>query len=59
MNDESMTGRGICVDMLNEYNVNYTFVFRDLKTATINNSCYHCIQIIIRTVNVIEKLEGK
>lgn len=38
--------------MLEEYHVNYTFVFR-------KNVCYHCVKLIVRTVNVLEKLEGK
>lgn len=59
INADSMTGRGICINMLDAYHVNYTFVFRDLKTATINNTCYHCVKIIVRTVNILEKLEGK
>lgn len=47
-----MTNRGKCVNMLEEYHVNYTFVFQ-------NEACYHCVKLIVRTVNVLEKLEGK
>ena len=54
INANSMTGRGICVNMLEEYHVNYTFVFRDL-----HKSCYHCVKLLVRTLNVLEKLEGK
>jgi len=43
-----------CVNIREEYHVNYTFVFQDFNT-----SCYHCVKLIVRTVNVLEKLEGK
>ena len=47
-----MTNRGSCVDMKEEYHTNYTFVFqRDI--------CYHCVKLLVRTVNVLEKLESK
>lgn len=59
INANSMTGRGICVNMLEEYHVNYTFVFRDSKAAVKYEGCYHCVKLIVRTVNVLEKLEGK
>lgn len=52
INAETMTNRGYCVNMLEEYHVNYTFVFR-------KDVCYHCVKLIVRTVNVLEKLEGK
>ncbi|CAL7952352.1 unnamed protein product [Xylocopa violacea] len=50
INGETMTGRGRCVNMLEEYHVNYTFIFQ-------NEECYHCVKLIVRTVNVLEKLE--
>ncbi|XP_016916208.1 uncharacterized protein LOC108000412 [Apis cerana] len=51
INAETMTNRGKCVNMLEEYHVNYTFVFQ-------NEACYHCVKLIVRTVNVLEKLEA-
>ncbi|XP_043686999.1 uncharacterized protein LOC122638214 [Vespula pensylvanica] len=51
INAETMTNRGYCINMLEEYHVNYTFVFR-------KNVCYHCVKLIVRTVNVLEKLEA-
>lgn len=59
VNANSMTGRGICVNMLEEYHVNYTFVFRDSNAAIKYDGCYHCVKLIVRTVNILEKLEGK
>lgn len=52
MNADTMTGRGRCLFMLEEYHVNYTFIFQDDK-------CYHCVKLIVRTVNVLEKIESK
>lgn len=51
INAETMTNRGYCVNMLEEYHVNYTFVFR-------KDVCFHCVKLIVRTVNVLEKLEA-
>ena len=51
INAETMTNRGYCVNMHQMYHVNYTFVFR-------NKECYHCVNLIVRTVNVLEKLEA-
>ncbi|OAD53054.1 hypothetical protein WN48_10856 [Eufriesea mexicana] len=51
INAETMTERGKCVSMLEEYHVNYTFVFQ-------NEACYHCVKLIVRTVNVLQKLEA-
>lgn len=59
INADSMTMRGTCVNMIEEFHVNYTFVFRDANTPVTYNSCYHCVKLIVRTVNVLEKLEGK
>jgi RNase P subunit RPR2 len=47
-----MSKRGHCVDMKEEYHVNYTFVFK-------RDVCYHCVKLLVRTVNVLEKLESK
>lgn len=59
INENNMTRRGTCVTMKEEYHTNYTFVFRDNSDSIINNNCYHCVKLIVRTLNVIEKLEGK
>ncbi|XP_043477795.1 uncharacterized protein LOC122508478 [Leptopilina heterotoma] len=52
INAETMSDRGYCVNVIEEYHVNYTFVFK-------NNNCYHCVKLLVRTVNVLEKLELK
>lgn len=52
INDKIMTDRGECVDMEERYHVNYTMVFKSFK-------CYYCVKIIVRTVNVIDKIESK
>ncbi|KAJ8866236.1 hypothetical protein PR048_032079 [Dryococelus australis] len=50
INANEFKGKGYCVDLQEEYYVNYTFVFR-------GNECYHCVKLIVRTVNVLEKIE--
>lgn len=49
---DTMSGRGRCILMKEEYHVNYTFVFQ-------NQACYSCVKILVRTVNVLEKTECK
>nr|CAD7598726.1 unnamed protein product [Timema genevievae] len=51
INAESMSRKGFCVAMMEEYHVNYTFVFKE-------NTCYHCVKLIVRTVNILEKIES-
>ncbi|CAG9831490.1 unnamed protein product [Diabrotica balteata] len=46
----SMTDRGTCIDVKNEFHVNYTLVFR-------KDSCFTCVKLLVRTVNVLEKME--
>ncbi|XP_071443334.1 uncharacterized protein udt [Hetaerina americana] len=50
INADSMTRRGYCVNMKEEHHVNYTFVFKQER-------CYHCVKLLVRTVNVLEKIE--
>lgn len=49
-----MSNRGHCIDMKREYLVNYTFVFHNRE-----NNCFYCVKILVRTVNVLEKIESK
>jgi hypothetical protein len=49
-----MSTRGQCVDMKEEHHVNITLVLHDRP-----NSCYTCVKFIVRTVNIIEKIESK
>ncbi|XP_046618155.1 uncharacterized protein LOC124304135 isoform X1 [Neodiprion virginianus] len=51
INAETMTNKGFCINALSEYHVNYTFVFQ-------KDVCYNCVKLIVRTVNVLEKLES-
>ncbi|XP_046384675.1 uncharacterized protein LOC124154964 [Ischnura elegans] len=50
INADFMSNRGYCVAMKEEHHVNYTFVFKQ-------ESCYHCVKLLVRTVNVLEKTE--
>ncbi|XP_020295497.1 uncharacterized protein LOC109860657 [Pseudomyrmex gracilis] len=54
---DSMSSRGTCVNMAAENYFTYTFVFRDANTPANYDSCYHCVKFIVRTVNVLDKLE--
>lgn len=46
----TMSRRGECVGLKSEYHVNYTLIFK-------KEQCYSCVKFLIRTVNVIEKIE--
>ncbi|XP_072382386.1 uncharacterized protein udt [Diabrotica undecimpunctata] len=46
----SMTDRGTCIDVKNEFHVNYTLVFH-------KDNCFTCVKLLVRTVNVLEKIE--
>lgn len=54
INADTMSNRGRCVDMKEEHHVNYTFVFHSDK-----NHCYYCVKMLIRTVNILEKIESR
>ncbi|XP_050310583.1 uncharacterized protein LOC126746392 [Anthonomus grandis grandis] len=42
-----------CVDLKNDYHVNYTMVFHRE-----NENCFICIKFLIRTLNIVEKIES-
>ncbi|CAH1999360.1 unnamed protein product [Acanthoscelides obtectus] len=46
----SIAPKGTCVDIRDDYHVNYTMVFK-------RGTCYTCIKFMVRTVNVLEKIE--
>lgn len=46
-----MTGRGQCVAIREDFYVNYTIVFKTPK-------CFTCVKFLVRTVNVLEKIES-
>ncbi|XP_049789762.1 uncharacterized protein LOC126195273 [Schistocerca nitens] len=52
INADSMSRKGYCIDMKEEYHVNYTFIFKQE-----GSSCYTCVKLLVRTVNVLEKME--
>lgn len=53
LNAETMSRKGYCVDMRDDFHVNYTLVFKR------QDGCFTCIKFLVRTVNVLEKLESK
>lgn len=50
INAETMSNRGTCIAMKEYARLNYTFIFQ-------KDACYHCVQLIVRTINVLEKVE--
>lgn len=42
-----------CENIKEDYHVNYTIVFSHSA-----DSCYHCVKFLVRTVNVLEKIES-
>jgi len=50
MDTSRMSGRGECVEMETDSSYIYTMLFRD-------GGCYHCVQLLVRTINVMEKRE--
>jgi len=50
----SMSKRGNCIRSMEENQVNFTFVFQ--KSA---GDCYTCVKFMVRTVNVLDKMESK
>nr|XP_018912067.1 PREDICTED: uncharacterized protein LOC109040545 [Bemisia tabaci] len=52
INADTVDNRGRCINIKEDYHANFTFVLKkDL------NNCYHCMKILVRTVNILEKLE--
>ena len=53
----SMQHRGVCMQHKYDYGSNYTFLFGENPGKA--RTCYHCVLIFVRTVNIIEKKESK
>ncbi|CAB3367969.1 Hypothetical predicted protein [Cloeon dipterum] len=52
INANRVSNKGECVDIREEYHVNITMVLHDRP-----NNCYTCVKFMVRTVNVLEKIE--
>ncbi|KAK0166834.1 hypothetical protein PV327_004316 [Microctonus hyperodae] len=50
INAETMTNRGSCLTMKELVRLQYTFIFQ-------KDTCYHCVRLTVRTINVLEKME--
>ncbi|XP_034938208.1 uncharacterized protein udt [Chelonus insularis] len=50
IDSETMSDRGRCIKVKKTSQSHYTFIFE-------KNSCYHCVLLIVRTLNVLEKEE--
>lgn len=53
MDEDTISRKGTCVDILKEFSTNYTIVFQN------TDNCYYCVKFIVRTVNVLEKIESE
>lgn len=49
----TMTNRGVCWDIRDDYHVNYTMVFYKEE-----KNCFKCVKVLVRTVNVLETMES-
>ncbi len=52
-----MQRRGTCLASETDNAGNYTFLFGENPENAA--SCFHCVRIFVRTVNIIEKIESK
>lgn len=52
IDDTTMTGRGRCMEIREERYVNYTTSFK-------RDGCYTCVKFLVRTTNIIEKMESE
>ena len=52
-----MSRRGTCMEHETDFGGTYTFLFS--QNPSDPGSCYHCVKIYTRTVNIIEKQESK
>ena len=50
-----MTKRGTCMEHETDFAGTYTFLFS--QNPSDPGSCYHCVKIYVRTVNIVEKQE--
>ncbi|ERL92844.1 uncharacterized protein LOC109542093 [Dendroctonus ponderosae] len=53
LDPSTMTNRGTCIDIRDDYHVNYTMVFHRQS-----ENCFICVKILVRTVNVLETMES-
>ena len=46
-----------CIESKTDYSSTYHFLFSENPSD--RNSCFHCVKIFVRTVNIIEKIESE
>lgn len=52
IDESSINNLGTCVEFISHSYDNFTFILRQ-------RDCYRCVRILIRTLNVLEKVESK
>ena len=53
----NMQRRGVCLEHETDYGGNHTFLFAENPGDAA--SCYYCVRLYIRTVNILEKIESE
>ena len=46
-----------CIESKTDFSSTYHFLF--IENTSDRGTCYHCVKIFVRTVNIIEKIESK
>lgn len=46
-----------CIESKTDYSSTYHFLF--IEKTSDRGTCYHCVKIFVRTVNIIEKIESE
>jgi len=52
---KQMARRGVCLEATTDHASNFTFLFAEQPGEPA--SCYHCVRVFARTVNIVEKIE--
>ena len=46
-----------CIESKTDFSSTYHFLF--IEKTSDRGTCYHCVKIFVRTVNIIEKIESE
>lgn len=52
-----MQRRGICMEQVTDFGGNFTFLFAENPEEPA--TCFHCVRLYARTVNIVEKIESE
>ena len=59
LNQPSISGTPTrsCIESKTDFSSTYHFLF--IENTSDRGTCYHCVKIFVRTVNIIEKIESE